>query len=84
VNFQNNPSQFGSGLKTITATTSNSISYSETASNQTSLTEAGEVYKNYSTDASTYAWASLADSIPGPYVFDPIPVFLCASCYLFV
>lgn len=73
VNFQAAPAQFTSGRKTVTAIGASTISYAETAANQGSLAEAGEVYKNYSTEAIVAPVGALADStVPGPFILDPV------------
>lgn len=71
VNF-NNVASFGSGLKLITSTTSTSISYSETASNQGLTTVDGQIFKNYSDEAAATSWSSDSEVIPGPYLLDPV------------
>ena len=72
VNLNYNPSAFASGLKVITSVGSNTISYAETASDQAPIAVTGEVYKNYSTESVFASVKAVSDSIPGPYIFDPV------------
>lgn len=71
VNF-NNTVTFGSGLKIITATNSNAISYAEVASNAPSQVVDGIVYKNYAGDTTGTPGAATSNGVVGPYVFNPI------------
>lgn len=71
VNF-NNEVLFTSGVFSVTTATTNTISYTETASDQSIVIENGSVYKNFSPDATITPWAAQTDTIPGPYLIDPL------------
>jgi len=64
---------FGAGLKLVTAVTTTSISYAETASNQGSIAVTGSVSENYSSGATAIQAAAPTGSVndPGPILFDP-------------
>jgi hypothetical protein len=66
-------SSFGAGLKTVTAVTSNSVSYAEALGDQSSISVDGSVSSDWSTAATTLAVAASTGAIndPGPYLFDP-------------
>ncbi len=66
-------SAFGGGLKTVSAVTSTSISYPETASNQSSISVVGSVSEDWSPDVgfSTITAAAQPVNDPGPFIFDP-------------
>jgi hypothetical protein len=72
VNFQFAPGGYTSGLKVVTAVTSNSISYAEIAANLGSASFSGEVFKDYSDKTSSfYSWkAQTSASSSGPFLFD--------------
>jgi len=67
-------SQFGGGLKLVTAVTSTSITYVEAASNQSSISVTGSVSENWSPNAGLAPVAATAQPVndPGPYFFDPL------------
>lgn len=71
VNF-NNTVLFASGMFKVTGVSSNSITYDETAANQGSTALTGSVFANFSPDATATTWAAQSDSIPGPYLIDPL------------
>lgn len=65
-------SAFASGLKQVLATSTTTISYAETASNQTSIAVIGSVSESWSTPTeSAIAAAAQPINDPGPYMFDP-------------
>ena len=67
-------SQFGAGLKLVTAVTDTSISYGETASNQVSISVVGSVSENQADDPEAVPVSAPAALVndPGPVVFDPL------------
>lgn len=64
---------FGGGLKTVTAVSTTTISYTETASDQASISVVGSVSESWSADAGLLSSTAAAGAVndPGPFLFDP-------------
>ena len=71
VNF-NQTLVYTSGVYTVTAADLASISYADAGGDVASGAEIGEVYKNYSPNATIASDSAISDAILGPYIFDPI------------
>lgn len=69
VNF-NGTAAFSSGLKTITAVGTTTVSYAEVAANQASVSVAGEVFVNFAKESSAIPTRAGGTEVVGPYVFD--------------
>lgn len=69
----NNHNSFPNGIKTITATTPTSLSYSEAGANVGATSINGTVATNYNDTGSVTSISATAQpsNDPGPYIFDP-------------
>jgi hypothetical protein len=72
----NSPTSLSSGLKTLTAVGTSTISYAETGVNVVSTAATGSVVSNLNSDATETPVAAVESSPletnPGPYIYDPI------------